>query len=304
MKCKNCGSEILEGENFCGNCGAKVTNNEIKNLQKVKEEKTEEKKKIEKSDENKKEKNVNDKSENKKLKKDKKPIIMNIIIILLIIVVIILGKNVIEESKKFGTSPANYLKGVVSKQPEWITSVNGEKVFNIPYDEFVEKCKTRLKELSDMNVEQVKKGEMIAGEISYPEGWIIVTKQSTSRYAYNQLGFTEYTIGRMLFIEESGGKVKSITFLQKTDALPSTIAEEAVTDVLKSYNVYDENDSQKFRDNVNITDLKYDNATALIGKFFDSQVYVDAYRKSGYFGYIPYAYNKREVGNYLKITIK
>ena len=48
MKCKNCGSEILEGENFCGNCGAKVTNNEIKNLQKVKEEKTDEKKKIEK----------------------------------------------------------------------------------------------------------------------------------------------------------------------------------------------------------------------------------------------------------------
>lgn len=46
MKCKNCGSEILEGENFCGNCGAKVTNNEIKNLQKVKEEKTEEKKKL------------------------------------------------------------------------------------------------------------------------------------------------------------------------------------------------------------------------------------------------------------------
>ena len=90
--------------------------------------------------------------------------------------------------------------------------------------------------------------------------------------------------------------------------MTGTIAEQVVIEVLESYGIYDENESEKFKQEVNMTTQKFEDALVSMGKYLDSSssndIVVNAYRRNGNFGYIPYEYDNREIGNYVTITIK
>lgn len=264
MECKKCGNEIKEGEEYCGFCGLRVKNNEPIKI------------------------------------KFKHWLIGIIILVLLIIGIFI--------SFVFEKNPIKEMQSIIKGEPEWIENIGNEKVFNIDYNEFVEKCKTRLEELSTMTVRESQETEFIGGEINYPDGWLIVEKNENTYYAYGSLLYEEYMIGRMLKIEEYQGKVKNITFLESTNSLTGTIAEQVVIEVLESYGIYDENESEKFKQEVNMTTQKFEDALVSMGKYLDSSssndIVVNAYRRNGNFGYIPYEYDNRKIGNYVTITIK
>ena len=278
MYCSNCGNKIEEDEKFCGKCGQSVSCNDI--------------------DEN----SINNQVHIK--------IKFNHLIILIIIVfVAMLGIfftiKLNNSSLKNTDNYSKYNTLIPKSQPDWIINVDDKKVFNIPYEEFVEKCKTRLGELSDMYVRKVQSGYFVGGKISYPEGWIIIEKNEHNHYGYNTLLFTESLLGRMLYIEEYDGKVESITFLKSTEKLSSTIAQQTIIEILEEYGIYSENNKKIFEDNVNMTTLRFEDAVVYLGYYLsDNKLAAEAYRNSGDFGYIPYEYTKKEFGNYIKLTIK
>ena len=117
MYCSNCGNKIEEDEKFCGKCGQSVSCNDI--------------------DEN----SINNQVHIK--------IKFNHLIILIIIVfVAMLGIfftiKLNNSSLKNTDNYSKYNTLIPKSQPDWIINVDDKKVFNIPYEEFVEKCKTRL----------------------------------------------------------------------------------------------------------------------------------------------------------------
>lgn len=267
MECKKCGNEIKEGEEYCGFCGLRVKNNEPIKI---------------------------------KFKHRLISIVLITLLILLIIGIFIFYV--------FEKNPIKEIQSIITGEPKWVENIGNEKVFDIGYNEFVEKCKTRLEELSTMTVRESQETEFIGGEINYPDGWLIVEKNENTNYVYGSLVYEEYMIGKMLKIEEYQGKVKNITFLESTNSVPGTIAEQVVMEVLESYGIYDENDSEKFMEKVNMTTQKFEDALVSMGKYLETSastdIIVNAYRRNGNFGYLPYEYDNREIGNYVTITIK
>lgn len=237
----------------------------------------------------------------------------NWLVIGIVAIILIMGLIIFFiQSNNSITGGSQTTSGFFKSKPKWILEIGDEKVFNIDYDEFVSKCKNRLKELSSMNVDTATGGKAYGGKIIYPAGWLILEEEKYSDYVYGNLTFIETTVGRMVLVEEYQGKVKSITYLQKTNSLPNTIAEQAIAELLEDYGVYNGNNLDELQEKLDITDKKFDNAVASMGRYIGGMAYgdtsasyiADAYRQSGSFGYIPYEYSNSEIGYYITLSIK
>ena len=141
--------------------------------------------------------------------------------------------------------------------------------------------------------------------IKFPNGWLMISDSSQSKYAYDQLTFTEYSFAKLIKVEDYQGKVKSITFLKSLDTMYNTIAEEAVLEILEEYGIYDSEKVGKFEDKVNMKKIRLEDAVMFLGVFQgQDEYYVSAWRSSRNIGYVPYEYQNSEYGDYIEITIK
>lgn len=288
MNCKNCGNELEENEKYCGKCGTKVENN-ISNVETKSNENTDNKEPI-------------------KIKFTY--FIIGIVILFLIPVcmVFINSSNGLISSNENANSEIYSNNNKINK--DWMIKINNQKVFNIDYEEFVEKCKNELEALSNMSVENTKNGVVYGGEIAYPTGWLVVKGENYTNYVGGELTFEQLILARMIFIEEYQGKVKKITYLKETNTLNNPIAEHIISELLESYGIY----TNKLDNYLNIENKEFTNAFVSIGKFEGGIAYARAnvepsyvagiYRRNGSFGYIPYEYNNKESGNYITLSVK